>query len=235
MRCVSFENGMPLTVLLTGFGPFPGAPFNPTGPLVAALARRRRPAFADIVRIAHVFRTSYAAVDRDLPELLARHRPDVLLMFGLAARTPFIRVETCARNTRSVLLADAEGRLKLQRFIVRGAAPALRGPAPFARMWAAARTTGFPVRLSRDAGRYLCNYVYWRALESRQGRPEVIAFIHVPKVRQGPRRSGGPRRATQRDLARAGEAILGAIVAALRTAPVARVKIRSETMDTSHQ
>ena len=32
---------MPLTVLLTGFGPFPGAPYNPTAALVHALARVR--------------------------------------------------------------------------------------------------------------------------------------------------------------------------------------------------
>ena len=27
------------TILVTGFGPFPGAPFNPTAPLVERLAR----------------------------------------------------------------------------------------------------------------------------------------------------------------------------------------------------
>ena len=32
---------MAATILLTGFGPFPGAPFNPTGPLVTELARAR--------------------------------------------------------------------------------------------------------------------------------------------------------------------------------------------------
>lgn len=98
------------TVLVTGFGPFPGAPFNPTGPLVEKLLRLRRPAFADANLIGHVFRTSYAAVDAELPALLKRHRPDVVLMFGLAARTPFLRIETCARNARTVLLPDAEGR-----------------------------------------------------------------------------------------------------------------------------
>ena len=30
---------MAVTILVTGFGPFPGAPFNPTGPLVKQLAR----------------------------------------------------------------------------------------------------------------------------------------------------------------------------------------------------
>ena len=31
-----------INLLITGFGPFPGAPDNPTGPLVRALARRLR-------------------------------------------------------------------------------------------------------------------------------------------------------------------------------------------------
>ena len=61
-----------MRVLLAGFGPFPGAPFNPSAALAKALARRRRPAFAgSMQRITHVFATSYAAVDRDLPKLFA--------------------------------------------------------------------------------------------------------------------------------------------------------------------
>ena len=47
----------------------------------------------------HIFETSYAAVDRDLPKLLAQHKPDIVLMFGLAGRTPHVRVET-RRATR---------------------------------------------------------------------------------------------------------------------------------------
>ena len=96
------------TVLITGFGRFPGAPFNPSRPLALALAKRRRPAFADIHRAVHIFETSYAAVDRDLPKLIARHKPDIVLMFGLAARTPFVRVETHARNARSILFPDVQ-------------------------------------------------------------------------------------------------------------------------------
>ena len=97
-----------LRILITGFGPFPGAPVNPTQPLVARLAKRRRPAFSDVERIPHIFPVSYSAVDRELPALLARHRPDALLMFGLASRTPFIRVETRARNAVTMLWPDAE-------------------------------------------------------------------------------------------------------------------------------
>src|SRR3982751_6406993 len=92
-----------VTVLITGFGRFPGAPFNPSGPLARAVAKRRRPAFADLRRVLHVFETSYAAVDRELPRLLAQHKPDIVLMFGLAGRTPHLRIETRAQNARTIL------------------------------------------------------------------------------------------------------------------------------------
>jgi pyroglutamyl-peptidase len=44
-----------LRILVTGFGPFPGAPYNPTQPLVARLTRLRRPAFADVELSSHIF------------------------------------------------------------------------------------------------------------------------------------------------------------------------------------
>jgi pyroglutamyl-peptidase len=92
-----------LRILITGFGPFPGAPFNPTEPLVARLLRLRRPALGDVELTGHIFRVSYAAVDRELPQLLTKRRPHALLMFGLAGRTPLVRIETRARNAVTML------------------------------------------------------------------------------------------------------------------------------------
>ena len=204
------------TVLITGFGRFPGAPSNPSGPLALALAKRRRPAYADVRRAVHVFETSYSGVDRDLRKLIAKHKPDIVLMFGLAARTPFVRVETRARNAMSILFPDVTGFRPTNRAIAPGKPP-LRGAAPFARLLGAARAAGTRTRLSRDAVRYLCNYVYWRALEaSRSGTP-LAQFIHVPPVARGPRRLGRKRRASHAALVRAGEAILLALLAARRS------------------
>ena len=203
------------TVLITGFGRFPGAPFNPSAPLAGAVAKRRRPAFADVQRVVHIFETSYAAVDRDLPKLIADHKPDIVLMFGLAGRTPFVRIETRARNARSVLFPDVTGYQPDAREIAPGKPP-LRGNAPFIRLLAASRASRTPTRLSRDAGRYLCNYVYWRALEaSRSGTP-LAQFIHIPWVPIVRRRPGRRPRMTHATLARAGEAILLALIAAQR-------------------
>ena len=83
-------------VLITGFGAFARARFNPTGHLVDNLARIRRPALAKARIVTHVFPTCYAAVDRKLPALIRRHRPDVILMLGLAPRSSHLRIETQA-------------------------------------------------------------------------------------------------------------------------------------------
>jgi pyroglutamyl-peptidase len=205
---------MACTVLITGFGPFPGAPFNPTEGLVKRLGARRRPAFADIERVAHVFRTSYAAVDAELPDLIARHRPDVLLMFGLAARTPHVRIETHARNATTALVPDVGGHMLRRTGIRPGEAAALAGRAPFHRLVSEVRAARVPTRLSHNAGAYLCNYVYWRGIEAKfRTRPvPVVAFVHVPLARRGSRLRGSQRLVTVDDLARAGEAILLALV-----------------------
>lgn len=206
-----------MNILLTGFGPFPGAPVNPTERLVEKLMRSRRLALQGTRRTAHVFRTSYAAVDRELPELLKRIKPDVLVMFGLAARTRNIRIEIRARNAASRVVPDAAGRRPRAGSIAPGAAASLALRIPAQRLLQAARSVGVKAALSRDAGRYLCNYLCWRATEAaaRPNGPKVAAFIHVPKV-QGK----GSRRAplTLDQLVRAGEAIVRAAVASARTA-----------------
>src|SRR5258705_12627644 len=96
-----------LRILVTGFGPFPGAPFNPTQPLVARLVRLRPPALRDVELSGPIFSVTYTAVDRDLPDLLASRRPHALLVFGLASRTPHVRGATRARNAVTTLWPDA--------------------------------------------------------------------------------------------------------------------------------
>jgi pyroglutamyl-peptidase len=211
---------MTSTILLTGFGPFPGAPFNPTGPLVEMLARQCHRGFGNVRRVAHVFPTSYEAVDEQLPAVLAREEPDVLLMFGLALRARTLRIETCARNALSLVTPDISGLLPEEATIAQNAPPTLPMTAPAQKLALAARATGVPAALSRDAGRYLCNYLCWRASEAakRNGRPGVFAFIHVPRVNSAPRRQSRQRPPpfTLDDLINAGEAILQAAVTAAR-------------------
>lgn len=206
-----------MKALLTGFEAFPGAPYNPTPALIASLAKLRRPALADVTISTYVFPVTYTAVDRELPQLLAREKPDVLLMFGLASRTPYVRIETRARNAITMLWPDAGGRKAIRSAVIVPGGPAALQFGPFtAELFRRAASTGVPVRASRDAGRYLCNYLGWRALEAagRGDAPRLAAFIHVPNVPRGADRQRG--RVTAQDLVKIGTELLLSLVALAR-------------------
>lgn len=212
---------MTLRVLLTGFGPFPGAPFNPTEQLVKRLTRLRRPAFSNIQRTSHIFTVTYGDVDRDLARLLADHRPDILLMFGLAARTPYLRVETRARNAISTIWPDAgHTRIGVGKIAPGHVDELMFGPHT-GKLLRAAIQTGVPSRLSRDAGRYLCNYLCWRAIEACAitTKPPLTAFIHVPLTPRGAtsQRKKAKGRVTMDDLVTAADAILFEMVRTARS------------------
>jgi pyroglutamyl-peptidase len=201
-------------ILVTGFGPFPGAPFNPTRQLVERLARLRRPALNDVTIVPHVFQTSYAAVDHDLPKLIARHKPDALLMFGLASRSKTLRIETRARNALGSF-PDVSGRSLPGRKIRIAGPPDLALPAHGRHLLAAVRNVRAPVALSRDAGRYLCNYLCWRAAEAAmKNGPRVAAFVHFPPVARKVSRKGKKRRLTVDDLSRSAACFLLAMATA---------------------
>jgi pyroglutamyl-peptidase len=197
-------------ILITGFGPFPGATWNPTQPLVARLTNLRRPAFADVEFSSHIFPVTYKAVDRELPQLLQKHRPQALLMFGLASRTAHVRIETRARNAVTMLWPDAAQTRSRTGSIGLGPDAAMFGPHT-AKLLHAARATNIDARASRDAGAYLCNYLSWRAIESvgTNNDLRLAAFVHIPLLaRGGASWRKGVSRITLEELVDAGEAML---------------------------
>jgi pyroglutamyl-peptidase len=209
-----------LRVLITGFGPFPGAPYNPTEPLVARLMRLRRPALADVELASHIFPVTYRAVDQELPKLLAKLRPQALLMFGLAARTAHARIETRARNAVTMLWPDAAQTRVRKGSIGLGPDAMMFGPHT-AKLLRAARATGIDARPSRDAGAYLCNYLSWRAIEATgtDKHLQLAAFIHIPLLARGASAMRkGVARITLDELVDAGEAMLMEMVKQARQA-----------------
>jgi pyroglutamyl-peptidase len=219
-----------LTALVIGFGPFPGAPRNPSVELVRRLAKRRRPSLAGTRAVTHILPTSYAAVNEELPALLRQHDPDVVLFFGLASRTPYLRIEQRAANRATGFYADASRTKYATRALTPGLPPEQHVRADARRLLSVARAARIDARLSRDAGRYICNAAFYRTLHTsgQQSRPRLVAFVHIPRPRQRARLDGrrGRRRPSMDALVRAGEAILADLVAQASILP-ARVGARS--------
>ena len=152
------------------------------------------------------------------------------MLFGVATRAKRLRLELIARNRAAVLFPDAGGAKPATAAIAHGGRSWLTGRFSPHRLLAAARSTGIHPALSRNAGAYLCNYAYWRALEAaaRPNGPRIVAFVHIPPLRANvrPRRAKPqrPQRAasahTLARLARASEAMLIALRAMLRDTAV---------------
>jgi pyroglutamyl-peptidase len=142
--------------------------------------------------------------------------PLKVLVTGFGPFPGALRMETQAINARSVLLPDAAGTLPSERAIDPQGPACRTGRAPHQ------RASGVPTRLSRDAGRYLCNFAFWHALEAAAaaGGPAIVQFVHVPLVRTVPIPVSRRRRRwlTPADLDNAAEAILLVLVSAAKSA-----------------
>jgi pyroglutamyl-peptidase len=191
-------------------------------PLVKRLTQLRRPALGDVELISHIFHVTYNTVDRELPQLIARHRPQALLMFGLADRTRHVRIETRARNAVTTRFPDADRNRARKGSIVGGAEAKMFGPHT-AKLLRVAIGTGIDARPSRDAGSYLCNYLSWRAIEAtcEDRGPRLAAFVHVPLLARGGASQHNDGRITLEDLVDAGEAMLLEMVKLTRRAATA--------------
>ena len=173
---------MPLPrLLLTGFGPFPGAPRNPTAEVVARLAEAGIGRRLGVAIVPHVFPTTWAAID-DLAALFATARPDVVLHLGLKRRARAIAVEAFGHNRVAMTAVDAAGCRPPAAMFDGEAPPRLPVALPIGRISTRIAGLGLSVEISTDAGRYLCNGLLWRSLRLAEGRP--TGFLHLPPTRE---------------------------------------------------
>jgi pyroglutamyl-peptidase len=179
-------------LLVTGFGPFPRVPRNPSERLARALAAHPRLRLRGVEASALILPTAYPAVDAVLVPVLRAWRPDAVLMLGVAARRRHVSVETRAVNRVSRLFPDAAGRVAARLAFRPGGPHVRRARAPVTGLIRGLRTSGLDARASRDAGRYLCNASSYAALEAGGA---TTVFIHVPLPRSDAR---GDRRPTLR-------------------------------------
>ena len=175
-------------LLITGFGPFPTVPDNPSARLARRLAAS--PHLRRILGHAPdclVLDTRYDALDTGLAPALARG-PRAVLMIGVAARRSRVCVETRAVNRVSRLFPDASGAVgRSLAFDPDG--PAQRRSAAAAQVRVALRRAGLDAAASREAGRYLCNASYYRVLAT--GRPALFLHIPMPPRTRRPKPGGG--------------------------------------------
>ncbi len=166
-------------MLVTGFEPFPGAPENPTEALVAHFLADT-PALEAEMRFA-ILPVDYGTVAAALAAGADGFHPDIAIHFGLAQSAAGFRLEEVARNEIVALRPDNTGKHPGMAAICDGAAE-LASTLPLDRIEYDLRAAGLPVERSRDAGGYLCNYVFYHSRGARVTGLDasVSGFVHVP-------------------------------------------------------
>jgi pyroglutamyl-peptidase len=171
-------------LLLTGFEPFGDWTDNPSWD---ALVLARDSGLLDgldvaIARLPVSYRRGWPA----LRDAVLAAAPRALVCFGLhgglARDAATLYVETTARNRDGASKADNDGVGRPEAAIVEHAPATLAATLDVHQIVDVLRGGGYKAELSDDAGKYLCNHVFFRALHELG--PEIgCGFIHVPPVR----------------------------------------------------
>jgi len=164
------------TVLLTGFEPFGGDSSNPSGAAVNLVGSRWE---GPEVLITAVLPVTFAGAAGRLRGLLREHRPDVVIAAGLAGGRAAIGLERVAVNLIDARIPDNDGDQPVDVPSVPGAAAARFATLPVKEIARRIADAGIPAEVSYTAGTFVCNHVFFTALEAAASATRA-GFVHVP-------------------------------------------------------
>lgn len=163
-------------MLLTGFEPFGGDAGNPSGEAVHLVAAHWT---GPEVLVTAVLPVTFAGAAARLRELMSEHEPDVVIAAGLAGGRTRIGIERVAVNLVDARIPDNDGAQPIDEPSVVGAPTARFATLPVKAISAAVEDAGIPAEVSYSAGTFVCNHVFFIALEA--SAPGTRAgFVHVP-------------------------------------------------------
>jgi pyroglutamyl-peptidase len=171
-------------ILLTGFGPFPGVEKNPTAAVCEAL---RGTTIGGLSIRSTIFEVCFESIGEQLAQAWGETPPERVVLLGVAVDREIIGIESRAVNRCQSQRADATGFVPEDNRVLSSAHPLdceLHSSVDTAALVQRLNRAGFPAECSSDAGRYLCNGVYFHALKlaAKAARPTDCVFVHLPQV-----------------------------------------------------
>lgn len=164
------------TVLLTGFEPFGGDADNPSGDAVRLVADGWEGPGRLVTAVLPV---TFGGAAQQLRDLVDEHRPDVVIATGLAGGRSNVGVERVAVNLIDARIPDNDGQQPVDAPSVEGAPAAHFATLPVKTIVRRIGDAGIPAEVSYSAGTFVCNHVFFTALEAAASGTRA-GFIHVP-------------------------------------------------------
>lgn len=175
-------------VLVTGFGSFEEIDDNPSAGVARSLATAP-PAGLEVrsTVLPVSFQRAPAAVDALIEELHPRV-PDLLVGLGVDSKGSGYRLELFARGRlKGAERVDVDGVVAAAATESENEGEALRTRLDLAALPAELHLQGFKnVRLSEDAGGYVCERIYHHLLTRAETLKRPALFVHVPTPEHEP-------------------------------------------------
>ena len=179
---------MPLkpVVLLTGFEPFSGQPFNVSAEGIRLFCEAGdQGARAELSW--RVLPVVYDEAALRLGEAIDELKPRVVISVGICDE-PCYRIERVAHNLDDTEVADNKGEVRRALRIIEAGPESCDAPYPHAELARGLEEQGLPWRFSDSAGGFLCNHVFYhlcRAAAVPGSGLECATFLHVPPLGEG--------------------------------------------------
>lgn len=167
-----------MKLLLTGFVPFLDNPINPTEEVVKRLDGANINGYEVVTAVLPV---DFNQSAEQLKKNIAKVKPDVVIMLGLAAGRSKITPERIAINVKDGA-KDNEGYAPVDEPIDVDGLDGLFSTLPIRKMVESLKDNQLPATISNTAGAYLCNNMMYIALNEAIKNDEnyLAGFIHIP-------------------------------------------------------
>lgn len=170
----------PKVILITGFEPFGGDATNGSWEAVQHLTGKR---FDNMEMVVAQLPVVWGEAAEKLQSLIKANKPVSVISFGQAGEEP-VRLETTAHNVRG-RIRDNKRMMPRTSQIYINAPLTLETSLPVNKIENRLRAAGIPVRVSQDAGTYLCNDIFYTLMydsgfDTTKNIPR--GFIHVPPL-----------------------------------------------------
>jgi pyroglutamyl-peptidase len=164
-------------VLLTGFEPFGGASFNPSGAVVQEIGRH---GIDGVEIITTVLPVEFKRSAEILIDLIKTHQPSVVISLGQAEGRDFIGPEKVAINLADARIADNAGVKLENQKVDPNAADGYFSTLPIRAIVDAISALGINAKVSYSAGAFICNEIFFTAQSFLQASAVISGFIHLP-------------------------------------------------------
>jgi pyroglutamyl-peptidase len=173
--------------ILSGFDPFGGAEANPSQQAVERVGENLTLADGSPVAIRKLVLPTSSnnswKLLREAVGAIPAGEPFALVMSGLAETRDAIMPEWYALNVRHYRIADNQGHQPARESIVADGPEALKPTVQLEKLLGRLSGSGLRADISYHAGTFVCNEIYYRALNEWGSDPRCmgIVFIHLPE------------------------------------------------------